>query len=82
MHSHQRPFLHAFAAGIALCMAFGTASCSNGETEPNQQPAETKTEQTTPIEVVASINQWGSVAEQIGGSHVKVTSIQIGRAHV
>lgn len=75
MHSHQRPFLHAFAAGIALCMAFGTASCSNGETEPNQQPAETKTEQTTPIEVVASINQWGSVAEQIGGSHVKVTSI-------
>ena len=75
MHSHQRPLFRAFAAGIALCMAFGTASCSSSETESNQPPAETKTEQTVPIEVVASINQWGSVAEQIGGSHVKVTSV-------
>lgn len=75
MHSHQRPPLRIFAAGIALCMVLGTASCSKSEPEPNQPSAETTTEQTAPIEVVSSINQWGSVAEQIGGSHVKVTSI-------
>ena len=27
------------------------------------------------IEVVASINQWGSVAKDLGGSHVDVTNI-------
>lgn len=37
--------------------------------------SETPTEQITPIEVVASVNQWGSLAEQIGGVHVKVTSV-------
>ena len=75
MQSHQRPLLRTFAVGIALCMALGTASCSSGETEPSQPSAETTNGQTSPIEVVASINQWGSVAEQIGGSHVKVTSV-------
>lgn len=36
---------------------------------------DTPKEQTTPINVVASVNQWGALAEQIGGVHVKVTSI-------
>lgn len=38
-------------------------------------PAPTATKTTGPISVVASINQWGSLAEQLGGSDVSVTSI-------
>ncbi len=78
MRLHKRSLLRAFAAGIALCVAFGTAACSGGSTSQENDASadsETPTEQITPIEVVASVNQWGSLAEQIGGVHVKVTSV-------
>lgn len=58
-------------------MTFGTTACS-GESSQNDDASadsDAQTEQITPIEVVASVNQWGSLAEQIGGVHVKVTSI-------
>ena len=77
MRLHKRSSLHAFAAGLALCMTFGTTACS-GESSQNDDASadsDAQTEQITPIEVVASVNQWGSLAEQIGGVHVKVTSI-------
>ena len=78
MRLHKRSLLRAFAAGIALCVAFGTAACSGGSTSQENDASadsETPTEQITPIEVVASVNQWGSLAEQIGGVYVKVTSV-------
>ena len=76
MRSHQRPFFRILAAGITLCTVLGTASCFGASSEPDQPTApDTPKEQTTPINVVASVNQWGALAEQIGGVHVKVTSI-------
>ena len=76
MRSHQRPFFRILAAGITLCTVLGTASCFGAFSEPNQPTApDAPKEQTTPINVVASVNQWGALAEQIGGVHVKVTSI-------
>lgn len=76
MRSHQRPFFRILAAGITLCTVLGTASCFGASSEPNQPTApDAPKEQTTPINVVASVNQWGALAEQIGGAHVKVTSI-------
>lgn len=72
----QRPFFRILAAGITLCTVLGTASCFGASSEPDQPTApDTPKEQTTPINVVASVNQWGALAEQIGGVHVKVTSI-------
>ena len=67
MRLHKRSLLRAFAAGIALCVAFGTAACSGGSTSQENDASadsETPTEQITPIEVVASVNQWGSLAER------------------
>lgn len=76
MRSHQRPFFRILAAGITLCTVLGTASCFGASSEPDQPTApDAPKEQTTPINVVASVNQWGALAEQIGGVHVKVTSI-------
>ncbi|MCH9275633.1 zinc ABC transporter substrate-binding protein [Bifidobacterium amazonense] len=63
----------AVAGVFAAMMLMAAAGCGTSnaatQTEPQQQ------EQTGPIEVVASINQWGSLAEQIGGDDVSVTSI-------
>ena len=76
MRSHQRSLPRIIAVGITLCIILATASCF-GAPSKSEQPAPTQTpkEQTAPIKVVASVNQWGSLAKQIGGSHVKVTSI-------
>ncbi|WP_018143564.1 metal ABC transporter solute-binding protein, Zn/Mn family [Alloscardovia criceti] len=66
----------AIVAGVAI---FALSACGNSattqktETESSEQ---TTTEQAQdPITVVASVNQWGSLAQEIGGEHVKVTSI-------
>ena len=78
MRLHRRSLLRAFAAGLALCMTFGTTACfgrSSSQKDDASVDSDAQTEQITPIEVVASVNQWGSLAEQIGGVHVKVTSI-------
>ena len=80
MRLHKRSLLRAFAAGIALCVAFGTAACSGGSTSQENDASadsETPTEQITPIEVVASVNQWGSLAEQIGGGRIVFQDISM-----
>ena len=62
MRLHKRSLLRAFAAGIALCVAFGTAACSGGSTSQENDASadsETPTEQITPIEVVASVKSMG-----------------------
>jgi zinc/manganese transport system substrate-binding protein len=76
MRSHHHSTLRAFAMGMALCMVFGTASCfGNTSSDESDSTQSSSTEQTEPIEVVASVNQWGSLAEQIGGDYVNVSSI-------
>lgn len=63
------------AAGLSAIMLFTAAACgaSTAETEPDSKKSVPKP--TGPINVVASINQWGSLATELGGDDVTVTSI-------
>ncbi len=60
-----------WAAAAAVLAALALAGCS---TKPNTASAGASGGSTV-IDVVAAENFWGSLAEQLGGSHVKVTSI-------
>ncbi|NEG88556.1 metal ABC transporter solute-binding protein, Zn/Mn family [Bifidobacterium aerophilum] len=62
----------AAVAGITVISlaACGSASAANGGTASSGDGSGSGT-----IEVVASINQWGSVAAELGGDHVDVTNI-------
>ena len=60
----------AVPCGIALLLAVSacaTTPAATGSADPSGSPAA--------IAVVAAENFWGSLAEQLGGDHVKVTSI-------
>lgn len=64
------------AAGLSAAMLFTAAAC--GTTTPTETTPDSKQsapEPTGPISVVASINQWGSLASELGGDDVDVTSI-------
>lgn len=70
------------AAALAGIIALGlVAGCGTGgstaspTTEPSTSSAGETSASSEPISVVASINQWGSLAKQIGGDYVDVTSI-------
>ena len=70
----------AFLAGLAVCgLAAGTLSGCGGNAGGNRTSAAAARQTTdscdTTINVVASVNQWGSLAQQLGGSCVNVTSI-------
>jgi zinc/manganese transport system substrate-binding protein len=57
--------------GLAVMAALTTSACStssNAGADPTSGAGKT-------IQVVAAENFWGSIASQLGGSHVKVTSI-------
>lgn len=56
-------------AAISLAACGSTSNASNGSSSDSGSAASGK------IEVVASINQWGSVAKDLGGDHVDVTNI-------
>lgn len=65
------------AASISAMMLFAAAACGS-QTSPEQPSTDgdTATKQPTgTITVVSSINQWGSLAAELGGDDVKVTSI-------
>ena len=55
--------------GLLVIGSMMTAACSNVASTPSSGSAD-KT-----VEVVAAENFWGSIAAQVGGSHVHVTSI-------
>lgn len=57
---------------FAFLLAAGGCGSTNQSTEQQSQQNQAETQ---PITVVASINQWGSLAKQIGGDHVNVTSL-------
>lgn len=65
---------HRIAAVIAAIGLVGAMSGCH-RTESAQEPTEPAAEPAGPITVVASVNQWGSLAAQIGGDDVTVTSI-------
>jgi len=63
-------------SGLAAIAVLTTAACStssSGSTDSGGAAASTGPSKT--IQVVAAENFWGSIATQLGGSHVKVTSI-------
>ncbi|MEE1295330.1 MAG: zinc ABC transporter substrate-binding protein [Bifidobacterium sp.] len=72
-HSRVRTML---AVLLALAVGAGTAGCAFGSATDDSSPSASASASVAgPIDVVATLNQWGSLAEQIGGDHVKVTSI-------
>ncbi|MBT1164700.1 metal ABC transporter solute-binding protein [Bifidobacterium felsineum] len=65
------------AASISALILLAAAAC--GSQTPSEQPSNeadnTAQQPTGPITVVSSLNQWGSLAAELGGDDVKVTSI-------
>ncbi len=55
---------------LSLCLLFLLAACGT-----TSQAATSNTSGSKTIEVVAAENFWGSIASQVGGNHVHVTSI-------
>ncbi|MFJ6216871.1 metal ABC transporter solute-binding protein, Zn/Mn family [Streptomyces sp. NPDC092296] len=73
----RRPLRLAALGGVAAALV-ATSACSTGSTSaaPKAAPdSATAGQPSRTIQVVAAENFWGSIAEQLGGSHVKVTSI-------
>jgi zinc/manganese transport system substrate-binding protein len=66
---HRRQTLGAAAVGIALGPLLLATGCATSS------PKAAATTGSHTIEVVAAENFWGSLAEQLGGAHVHVTSI-------
>ncbi|WP_435135721.1 metal ABC transporter solute-binding protein, Zn/Mn family [Actinacidiphila sp. bgisy144] len=69
------------AGGIAVAALVATSACStsspsdDGKAGASAGSSGSAKSSGKVIQVVAAENFWGSIAEQIGGSHVKVTSI-------
>ena len=64
----------ALALVAASAALFSVAACGSGSSASDGS-AESGAAAGGKIEVVASINQWGSVARDLGGDHVEVTNI-------
>ena len=69
--THRWNRIAAVLAACGLIAAMGACGQNKQSAEPVEPPAEPA----GPITVVASVNQWGSLAAQIGGDDVAVTSI-------
>ena len=63
----------AFAALTAIVLAASVAACS-GQSEDTPSASSTADKDSV-ITVIAASNQWGSLAKELGGSYVDVTSI-------
>ncbi|WP_329134363.1 zinc ABC transporter substrate-binding protein [Streptomyces sp. NBC_01476] len=64
----------ALAATTTACSTSGGDDGSNGDSK-TAAPVASQGAASKTIQVVAAENFWGSIAAQVGGSHVKVTSI-------
>lgn len=71
MFAGKKTIRSAFALTAGLSMIIAAGACGNNA---SQQGSGSGT-QGSAINVVSSINQWGSLAKEIGGNKVKVTSI-------
>lgn len=72
-HRFSSSLLMALAIIMTTAMLLTTAGC--GAPRSDKSPTQGETNQSQPISVVASINQWGILAQELGGDQVKVTSI-------
>ncbi|MHA3019112.1 metal ABC transporter solute-binding protein, Zn/Mn family [Mycobacterium sp. BMJ-28] len=69
--------LRALAACLALTTPLALAACSGGDTAstPTTPAGDCPT---TPVNVVVSVDQWGQIANSLGGACAKVTTILAG----
>jgi zinc/manganese transport system substrate-binding protein len=67
----RRSAVVACTSTLVLLAATALAGCSTGTAAGSTGPGHGS----GPIRVVAAENFWGSIAEQLGGSHVRVTNI-------
>ena len=65
----------ALGLAMALTLAGCEAAASAGSGDPGGAPGAAAPGGRSPIRVIAVENVWGSIAAQVGGSHVEVTSI-------
>jgi zinc/manganese transport system substrate-binding protein len=69
------------AAALLLAAPFGLASCSTGDKATNStQPSGSGTAQAgacpaAPVDVVVSVDQWGDIVSQLGGSCTRVKTL-------
>ncbi len=76
-----RLFLAFFALLPLLTGCGGGSTTTNSSADPNTNPsptaklAQTSSTSTAKVQVVAAENFWGSIASQVGGDRVQVTSI-------
>ncbi|MCX4745697.1 zinc ABC transporter substrate-binding protein [Kitasatospora sp. NBC_01287] len=68
-HGHRRITTTALGV-LAVAVLAGTSACSTAS-----RAATSAADGSRPIRVVAAENFWGSIATQLGGSHVKVQSL-------
>lgn len=73
----KRPLTGQLVAAVVACggLLVLTACGSSSSSGPSTPDSSSTGGSTSPIQVVAGENFWGNIAEQIGGSHVHVTSI-------
>lgn len=66
---------HVLGMIIAVCMVCAIGACGAAKPQDEPSPSSSPTEVNKPITVVASLNQWGSFAKNLGGDNVEVTSL-------
>ncbi|MFE2187148.1 metal ABC transporter solute-binding protein, Zn/Mn family [Streptomyces sp. NPDC059455] len=60
---------------VAVAVLAGTSACSTASSDTSDGSASGKGASGKVIQIVAAENFWGSIAQQLGGSHVHVKSI-------
>ncbi len=75
----RTPLLRFFTVLFTLCAILLPGACSAGQSGGSAPGKEESSSATSlakgPITVVASVNQWGSLASELGGNQVSVTSL-------
>nr|WP_231514674.1 zinc ABC transporter substrate-binding protein [Mycobacterium sp. URHB0044] len=72
----QKSALRAVAAAALLATPFGVASCSSGGDQPSaSSTAQAGACPTTPVDVVVSVDQWGDIVSELGGSCAQVKTV-------
>lgn len=74
MRQHRRLAKRVLAAIVCMSVATSLAACSFSSHDA-VKPSTSSATPAGPISVVATIRPWGSLAEELGGDQVKVTTI-------
>ena len=70
----NRVLLHGMVFVLIAAMLMAVTACTPGPTDATS-PTSSASENSGPVKVVSTTDQWGSLAGSIGGSAVQVTSI-------